>query len=240
MWSSHLHDEISRSCSADVSFRSNTFRSNSGTPLYFLDSFRAYALSGRNIVIGGLVLILNTGFVVVTIYPWAVTTISPDCNFQLPQSHALTIGYVHTEIISRAGSLLAEAIIIALTLKKSMASLKAAWAPSKSFVEMLLLNSVLCFSIPLVLNAIVLAAYVTKTPDNATISAAVLDLVRAFRDPITSILVSRFLLELCELSSKTPANATKLGDIITSDITLYPSDVLSYLSEYQRTVQHQV
>ena len=121
-----------------MSFRRNTFRSNSSPPLYFLDryvvpidlgfetltiilacglpvfsSFRAYALSGRNIVIGGLVLILNTGFVVVTIvssyhmfrgpileeltfihvqYPWAVTTITADCNFQLPQSHALTVG----------------------------------------------------------------------------------------------------------------------------------------------------
>ncbi|PIL26385.1 hypothetical protein GSI_12142 [Ganoderma sinense ZZ0214-1] len=100
---------------------------------------------------------------------------------------------------------------------------------------------VMCFSVPLVLNVVVLAAYITNSPDNGTIAAAALDLVRAFRDPITSILVSRFLLELCELSSKTPMyGGTKLGNIITSDITLHPSDVLSDLPEDQWTVQEHV
>nr|VWP02063.1 Copper transport protein CTR1 [Ganoderma boninense] len=103
------------------------------------------------------------------------------------------------------------------------------------------LAGIMCFAIPLVLNVVVLAAYITKKTDNVTTAATALDLVRAFRDPITSILVSRFLLELCELSSKTPTHGeTKLGDIISSDITLHPSDVLSDLPEDQRTIRDRV
>ncbi|KAI1787113.1 hypothetical protein LXA43DRAFT_738690 [Ganoderma leucocontextum] len=123
---------------------------------------------------------------------------------------------------------------------KSMTALQTPLAPSKSFVGILLRNSVMCFSIPLVLNVIVLAAYVTKTQDGTTTAAVALSLVRALRDPITSILVSRFLLELCELSSKTGVSGTKLGPMITSDITLHPSDVLSELPEDQWTVQRNV
>ncbi|KAI0713066.1 hypothetical protein C8T65DRAFT_829115 [Cerioporus squamosus] len=65
-----------------------------------------------------------------------------------------------------------------------------------SIAEVLLTNGVLCFSIPLVLNAITLAltfvGYDNKDGAIMTIGQCVI----CYRDVITSILISRFLLDL--------------------------------------------
>lgn len=60
---------------------------------------------------------------------------------------------VTAESLARAGSLLAEAIIIVLTLKKSMAALQGPRAPSKSFMDILLRNSRLFVCLIVALNA---------------------------------------------------------------------------------------
>ncbi|KAI0742303.1 hypothetical protein C8Q80DRAFT_1272999 [Daedaleopsis nitida] len=96
---------------------------------------------------------------------------------------------------TRAALLLGETIVLAWTLRKT------SWGTARSMrtlgqrrtlMEVLLSNGVACFAVPLALNATTLALDIVGTDIALNVSQCVV----CFRDALTTILISRFLLDL--------------------------------------------
>ncbi|TBU36547.1 hypothetical protein BD309DRAFT_1013453, partial [Dichomitus squalens] len=211
-------------------------------------AFRAYALSNRTIIIGLLVLVLSSGFAALTVvsshgllFTWQiieapVDDLPPPLNCFSPITFNKQISIA--DAVMKGAYVVGELIIIALTLKRTSPILVTSQhQPPQALASTLLQNSVICFSIPLVFNLIVLVNAFTVTSENENIiRSRVMIIVGNLRDPVTAILVSRFLLDLAEYSLRAHASDNTWANIVTSDVTVHPSDVLSELPPDQRRI----
>ncbi|TBU56004.1 hypothetical protein BD310DRAFT_968959 [Dichomitus squalens] len=219
-------------------------------------AFRAYALSNRTIIIGLLVLVLSSGFAALTV--WQIIEAPVDdlppplnCFSPITFNKQISIGACYTlqpaarltklllaDAVMKGAYVVGELIIIALTLKRTSPILVTSQhQPPQALASTLLQNSVICFSIPLVFNLIVLVNAFTVTSENENIiRSRVMIIVGNLRDPVTAILVSRFLLDLAEYSLRAHASDNTWANIVTSDVTVHPSDVLSELPPDQRRI----
>ncbi|TFK84809.1 hypothetical protein K466DRAFT_212854 [Polyporus arcularius HHB13444] len=103
---------------------------------------------------------------------------------------------------TRATTLLGEAIVLAITIVKLRRGPLTCRDPTqrRSIAEVVLTNGVLCFSIPLFLNTLIVSLTIAGYDDGSSTSLIMGQCIVPFRDAITSILISRFLLDLGSLS----------------------------------------
>ncbi|KAI0742307.1 hypothetical protein C8Q80DRAFT_1187442 [Daedaleopsis nitida] len=162
---------------------------------------RVYALSGQNTVFAILVALLNAAFIMPDVYEDAhaqsVNSPPPYGCYQSIVATSVSEGLLWA---SRAALLLGESIVLLWTL---MATRSTRGYPNRSdrsrtLAEVLLNNGIACFVLPLVLNAVVLALDLKNT----TLTLSVGQSIVVFRDALTTILVSRFLLQLGALSDR--------------------------------------
>ncbi|TBU56006.1 hypothetical protein BD310DRAFT_932390 [Dichomitus squalens] len=189
-------------------------------------AFRAYALADRTLLIGFMVLILSSGFVGLTIWQLVLTSVQ-----DLPSPFDCSASIVNTKQLSIGGTfMIAEIMVIVFTLKRTLKLTTRRNRGPRTLMSIVLQNSLFYSSllIPFLFNALVLVNSFTVTQENQDqlIFRALL-IAGNFRDPITSILISRFLLNLGELSHSDMSTGDSLGNIISSDITMHPSDVIS-------------
>ncbi|KAI0753786.1 hypothetical protein C8Q74DRAFT_1222327 [Fomes fomentarius] len=184
----------------------------------FFSGYRTYALSGPSKLLAILVFVLTATYIVPDMYQYSHTKhfIEPypyNCRDKLVPSTVLLpcekdslshVPKLTTTIIvllgSRASTLLGEAIVIAITLKKTYRLQRASSYSDDSclhpLVRVLLSNSILCFSVPLIFNVLVTVLSLVENP----VAFSVGQSLAAFRDSLSSILVSRFLLDIGKLS----------------------------------------
>ncbi|KAI0713052.1 hypothetical protein C8T65DRAFT_829112 [Cerioporus squamosus] len=162
-------------------------------------AFRVYALTDCNKCLATLVFILHATFLVPDVYENAAFQ-----NVNLPApyycSRASPPGSIVMPLLlaTRAASLLGEAIVVGVTITKTYGWLSVArdMTRRRPIAEVLLTNGVLCFSIPLLLNALTLALTFVGLNHSDGTALTIGQCVIGYRDVITSILISRFLLDL--------------------------------------------
>ncbi|TBU23772.1 hypothetical protein BD311DRAFT_799793 [Dichomitus squalens] len=208
-------------------------------------AFRAYALSNRTIIIGILVLVLSSGFAALTVvssygllFIWQIIDAPVDdmpppfnCFSPITFNKQISIGIMAhggyilllADAVMKGAYVVGELIIIALTLKRTSPILVTSQhQPPRALASTLLQNSVICFSIPLVFNLIVLVnAFAVTSENENTIRSRVMIIVGNLRDPVTAILVSRFLLDLAEYALGAHASNNTWANIVTSDVTSF-------------------
>ncbi|RPD58614.1 hypothetical protein L226DRAFT_536920 [Lentinus tigrinus ALCF2SS1-7] len=187
--------------------------------------FRAYALSGRKIWLGALVFLLTMTSAVPDLYQYAK---SQAVNLPVPFncSEYFVAGPVMIPLLvaTRAINVLGEAIVLVMTIMETRTAgfLSRSWDLSRSrprtITEVLLNNGVLCFSIPLLLNTIMLALTIPAYDGSSPIALSIAQSLVGFRDAVTSVLISRFLLDLSLLKTRrwNQENATGSGDLDAS------------------------
>ncbi|KAI0753789.1 hypothetical protein C8Q74DRAFT_1452512 [Fomes fomentarius] len=165
--------------------------------LSLFSSLRIYALSGSDVPLSILVFILNVMYIVPDIYNDVVSHFVNrpppyGCNQYLAEDNV----YIPLLWTSRGTFLLGETIVLVWTFRKTVR-----WqstfpirmhGSSQMLSEVFLNDGVACFGVPLVLNVITLALTFVETDTAWRVEQC----IAIFRDALTTILISRFLLDL--------------------------------------------
>ncbi|KAL7278430.1 hypothetical protein ACG7TL_007427 [Trametes sanguinea] len=173
--------------------------------------FRAHALSARNWVLAATVLMLALVPVglnsYIYYYSQAVNYAPPiGCEELYDGPNTSTVFISIISYCSRGSIVLSECIVILLTWREAGFSFgrsaghgqesASSVRKARSIRDVLFLNGTMCFGASLVMNALTLG--LLAAGDNADQAT---ELFAYFRDAITSILASRFLLDLLEIGS---------------------------------------
>ncbi|PIL26391.1 hypothetical protein GSI_12148 [Ganoderma sinense ZZ0214-1] len=180
-------------------------------------AWRAYALSNHNLYVTLLVLICSASFA------------SPSLLEIIATTNIYTANPPTLVEVSRGTALLAEIIVLALTCKKT----HSAWLSSKnagrlrSLPEVLYENGFICFSVVTILHIVSLIFAVVPALSSQADTFATVAVVR---DAVITVVLSRFILELAKLGSRT--SDIEQGEhapkgVLTTEWTQYISDIPS-------------
>ncbi|KAI0753787.1 hypothetical protein C8Q74DRAFT_338795 [Fomes fomentarius] len=161
-------------------------------------AFRMFALTNRNIPLTTLVFLLNASYLLPDLYNDAHTRYVNDA----PPYGCYQSGARDNTIVS-----------CTLGITGRLAPWRCKCRP-RTIVWILCKNGIACFIFPLVMNAVTLALNVV-TEGAASMGQCII----VFRDAITTILISRFLLDLGTLSARSNSEFDSLGtapDTLTS------------------------
>ncbi|KAI9070164.1 hypothetical protein FKP32DRAFT_1682629 [Trametes sanguinea] len=192
-------------------------------------SFRAHALSARNWALAATVLLLALVPVglnsYIYYYSQAANYAPPiGCEELYDGPNTSTVFISIISYCSRGSIVLAECIVIVLTWREAglsfscsaehgQTSVRSVRKP-RSIRDVLFLNGSVCFGASLAMNALTLG--LLGAGDNAD---QAVELFAYFRDAITSILASRFLLDLLELGCIDDNTSEDSGAILSTQIS---------------------
>ncbi|KAI0691626.1 hypothetical protein C8Q76DRAFT_758710 [Earliella scabrosa] len=162
----------------------------------FFAGFRVYALTDRNTILAAIATILTATYVIPDMYEYTHRTFvnPPHCS----QSYDLGPVFLSLLWLSRIGTLIGESIVILVTLRKTYPARSRSplgCAASRYITDVILSNGIACFSIPLAFNVVMTAMALKGTPTSLLIGQC----LACFRDSLSSILISRFLLDIGRL-----------------------------------------
>ncbi|KAI0767234.1 hypothetical protein C8Q74DRAFT_1279038 [Fomes fomentarius] len=162
-------------------------------------ALRLYALTGRKASLSILAFVLNAALIIPDMYLYTKTTIVASnlygCgqNVRYPPLGVLT----PMLLVTRASTVLGESMVIVATLKLAFTRRMRSPGSSGSLIGVLLSNSIICFSLPLVLNVL--------STVFALIEISILNdapqIIVFGRDVLTSILMSHFILNIAKLNA---------------------------------------
>ncbi|KAI0794755.1 hypothetical protein C8Q74DRAFT_1436587 [Fomes fomentarius] len=173
-------------------------------------SLRTYALTSRNVLLTSIVSILALGTILPNLYAatreWVVIN-EPllGCGYtdNLDPTTMRLLIYV-----SRGAMIASEAIVCIITWKTTYKCSRAASAmvvgECVSLPEILLRNGIQCFIVPVLLTTTTLVLEASSSGNRITVEGS----VAKVRDVLTTVLISRFLLDLLQAGARSNADYT--------------------------------
>ncbi|KAI0794751.1 hypothetical protein C8Q74DRAFT_1250410 [Fomes fomentarius] len=227
-------------CSAIVSYQrfSSIIRY---IPWAVFAAFRTYALTSRNFSLTAIVFCLALACVLPYVYsdtvPWVVSNGPPplNCGFDYGpgfNTHTLQLRHLICALVvyvSRGALITSEAIVTVITWMRTYkySQLVSIIERKESLPDVLLRNG----DVPALLTGATLTLSLTGDASGLTVNT-----IAQVRDTITSILISRFLLDLLHLGAESDAGTTgedqtPAGVILTSQVPDQASAFPSLLFE---------
>ncbi|KAI1795386.1 hypothetical protein LXA43DRAFT_992523 [Ganoderma leucocontextum] len=196
---------------------------------------RTYALSNGNLLFGWIVFGMSSTFIIPSIYSLeglqGVSLPSPlNCVSSNSTARATMI------IASRTIFLVSEIIVMTLTWRNTIMDqrlIRRLPPRAHSLQRVLLVNGIMCFAVSFILNGLMFTmelASGSKGSRMAECLRQIVNIVGPFRNSISTILLSRFLLELEKLRHNCDAMLDSAGVMVTTQVTYHPSDVPSAIA----------